>query len=101
MTSCRLGTVIQFTEFFKAINLFKIRNSTLLAVEVDSGPLTAIRLPRVKSAFTSAVLDSKEQHVTLVVRLAMNSELAPVLARVYLEDASYKLVKLRVAFCCL
>lgn len=39
----------------------------LLAVEVDSGPLTAISLPGVKSAFTSGVLSVKEQHVTLVI----------------------------------
>lgn len=73
----------------------------LLAVEADSGYLTAIHLPGVKSAFASAVLSSKEQHVTLTVLLATNSESAPVLNSVNLGDASYKLVKLKVAFCCL
>lgn len=73
----------------------------LLAVEVDSGALTAIHLPGVKSAFMSAVLSSKEQHDTLTTRLATNSESAPVLARVHLGDTSHKLVKLRLAFCCL
>lgn len=73
----------------------------LLAVEVDSGPMTAICLPGVKSAFTSAVLSFKEQPVTLVVWLATNSESALVLARVDLGDASYKTVKLTVAICCL
>lgn len=64
----------------------------LLAVEVDSGPLTAISLPGVKSAFTSGVLSVTEQHVTLVIWLATNSESAPVLASVHPEDASHKLV---------
>jgi len=93
--------MILFTEFFKGIHLSKIRHSMLLAVEVASGPLTAMHLPGVKSAFTSATLSSKEQPVPPEVWLALNSESKPVLARVHLGHASSKLAKLRVTFCCL